>query len=64
MSDAPSIASILLVDPYNDVLRAGGEVWPRAKAAAERVNHPSAVAKVSRDKGLTDLRARYRRPTS
>ena len=37
MSYQPSMTAILLVDPYNDFLSAGGNVWPRAQAIAEEV---------------------------
>ena len=30
-----SITALLVVDPYNDFISGGGEIWPRIKAVAE-----------------------------
>jgi hypothetical protein len=33
----PSRTALLLVDPYNDFLSDGGEVWPMLKGVADEV---------------------------
>lgn len=34
----PSIAALLVVDPYNDFISEGGKVWPRIRTVAEANN--------------------------
>lgn len=34
----PTRTSLVVVDPYNEVLAEGGKVWPRLREVAERVD--------------------------
>jgi nicotinamidase-related amidase len=54
MTYHPRTTALLLVDPYNDFLSAGGKLWSRVKSIAEEVkllDHLQALVNVARDKG-------------
>jgi nicotinamidase-related amidase len=60
----PARTGLLLVDPYNDFLSAGGKVWPRVKEVAEQVGligNLKAVVKAAREKGVQVFIVPHRR---
>ena len=61
--DAGSTA-LLLIDPYNDFISAGGKVWPRISAVAEAnhcIQHMLAVLEAARNAGLRVFYVLHRR---
>ena len=61
--DASSTA-LLLIDPYNDFISAGGKVWPRISAVAEAnhcIQHMLAVLEAARTAGLRVFYVLHRR---
>jgi ureidoacrylate peracid hydrolase len=61
--DASSTA-LLLIDPYNDFISAGGKVWPRISAVAEAnhcIQHMLAVLEAARNAGLRVFYVLHRR---
>ena len=61
---ASNRTGLLLVDPYNDLLSAGGKLWPQAKAVAEAVNlltHLRALVEAARRAGTVVFYVPHRR---
>jgi nicotinamidase-related amidase len=51
----PKTTALLLIDPYNDFLSAGGKLWPRAKPIADEVgllDNLSTIMRAAREAGL------------
>jgi nicotinamidase-related amidase len=51
----PKTTALLLIDPYNDFLSAGGKLWPRAKPIAEEVgllDNLRTIMRAAREAGL------------
>src|SRR5215468_1113644 len=67
MADAKldkKIGSLLVIDPYNDFISAGGKIWDRIKAVAEANNcvaNMLQVLKASRSAGLRVFYALHHR---
>jgi nicotinamidase-related amidase len=51
--------ALLLIDPYNDFLSEGGELWPRVKAVAEANNCVSNMAQVLNAARKAEIRIFY-----
>jgi nicotinamidase-related amidase len=67
MNDAKYAAdstALLMIDPYNDFVSAGGKIWPRISAVAEAnhcVQHMLEVLQTARKSGLRVFYALHRR---
>jgi nicotinamidase-related amidase len=52
---AANHTGLLVVDPYNDLLSEGGQLWPKARPVAEAVNlltHLRALVEAARRAGI------------